>query len=253
MIILGVIPARLALDPPAPQGPSRDRGASTRGPCLPPGGSSLAPWRWTTSWLPPIPSRGSRPCAAPTAFPRSMTSPGSPHRHRPALGGVARTRVRRLREYPGRRARWSPPGHIQRLVQPFFDDPSVQVTTLKIRAKPEEVTSAHGQQGRDQYPRRRPVLLAPAHPLRPRQPRGRRLLEAPRASTPIVARRSSATTRCRPLRWSRPSSSSSCGCWRTASRSGSLETDEPTVGVDTEDDLRAVEALLARRGHAPAS
>ena len=28
-----------------------------------------------------------------------------------------------------------------------------------------------------------------------------------------------------------------------------LETTEPTVGVDTEDDLRAVEAVLARRGH----
>jgi 3-deoxy-manno-octulosonate cytidylyltransferase (CMP-KDO synthetase) len=31
-----------------------------------------------------------------------------------------------------------------------------------------------------------------------------------------------------------------------------VETDEPTVGVDTEDDLRAVEALLARRGSRPA-
>jgi 3-deoxy-manno-octulosonate cytidylyltransferase (CMP-KDO synthetase) len=31
------------------------------------------------------------------------------------------------------------------------------------------------------------------------------------------------------------------------------ETDEPTVGVDTEDDFRAVEALLARHRPAPAS
>jgi hypothetical protein len=32
-----------------------------------------------------------------------------------------------------------------------------------------------------------------------------------------------------------------------------VETDEPTVGVDTEDDLRAVEALLARQGARPVS
>ena len=30
-------------------------------------------------------------------------------------------------------------GHIERLVRPFVDDPAVQVTTLKIRATPEEV------------------------------------------------------------------------------------------------------------------
>jgi 3-deoxy-manno-octulosonate cytidylyltransferase (CMP-KDO synthetase) len=29
-----------------------------------------------------------------------------------------------------------------------------------------------------------------------------------------------------------------------------VETDEPTVGVDTEDDLRAVEAILAHRASA---
>ena len=39
----------------------------------------------------------------------------------------------------------------------------------------------HRQQGGHQRPRRRPVLLAPAHPLRPRQPRRRHLLEAHRS------------------------------------------------------------------------
>src|SRR5678815_3844580 len=33
------------------------------------------------------------------------------------------------------------PGHIERLVRPFLDEPGVQVTTLKIRATREEIES----------------------------------------------------------------------------------------------------------------
>ena len=71
-------------------------------------------------------------------------------------------------------------GHIERLVQPFFDDPSVQVTTLKILAKPEEVptrtankvvTNIHGDA---LYFSRLPI------PCDRDNRGGRRLLEAPR-------------------------------------------------------------------------
>jgi 3-deoxy-manno-octulosonate cytidylyltransferase (CMP-KDO synthetase) len=137
------------------------------------------------------------------------------------------------------------PGHIAALVGPFAD-PAVQVTTLKIRATPEEVatrtankvvTDRHGNAlyfsrlpipfDRDGagdvvywkhvglYAYRRAVLEA-YHGL-PRSPLERaenleqlRLLEN---GIPIRV----------------------------------VETDEPTIGVDTEDDLRAVEALLRSR------
>lgn len=142
-------------------------------------------------------------------------------------------------------------GHIDRLVQPFLDDPAVQVTTLKIRATPEEVptrtankvvTDIHGNAlyfsrlpipcDRDNrgdvaywkhagmYAYRREVLaryhaLPPSSLERAEQLEQLRLLEN---GIPIRV----------------------------------VETDEPTVGVDTEDDLRAVEALLARRAARPA-
>jgi 3-deoxy-manno-octulosonate cytidylyltransferase (CMP-KDO synthetase) len=134
------------------------------------------------------------------------------------------------------------PGHISGLVGPFAD-PAVQVTTLKIRATPEEVatrtankvvTDARGnalyfsrlpipfdRDGHGEvvywkhvglYAYRRAVLEA-FHAL-PRSPLERaenleqlRLLEN---GIPIRV----------------------------------VETDEPTIGVDTEEDLRAVEALL---------
>ena len=135
------------------------------------------------------------------------------------------------------------PGHIERLVVPFAD-PRVQVTTLKIRATPEEVatrtankvvTDVHGDAlyfsrlpipfDRDGtggvtywkhvglYAYRREVLetfhtLPPSSLERAEQLEQLRLLEH---GIPIRV----------------------------------LETDEPTIGVDTEDDLRAVEARLA--------
>ena len=137
-------------------------------------------------------------------------------------------------------------GHIETLVRPFLSEPEVQVTTLKIRATPAEavsptvnkvVTNAHGDAlyfskhaipyDRDKrgvtywkhiglYAYRRPVLdvfhrLPPSTLERAEGLEQLRLLEE---GIPIRV----------------------------------LETTEPTVGVDTEEDLRAVEAVLARRG-----
>jgi 3-deoxy-manno-octulosonate cytidylyltransferase (CMP-KDO synthetase) len=138
------------------------------------------------------------------------------------------------------------PAHIERLVRPFLTEPEVQVTTLKIRATPEEVASrtankvvvnVHGDAlyfsrlpipfDRDGgggitywkhiglYAYRRSVLetyhsLPPSSLERAEQLEQLRLLEAG-----IAIR--------------------------------VLETDQPTIGVDTEEDLRAVEALLSAR------
>jgi len=143
-------------------------------------------------------------------------------------------------------------GHIERLVQPFFDDPAVQVTTLKILAKPEEVptrtankvvTNIHGDA---LYFSRLPIPYD-------RDNRGdvvywkhpgfyayrRAALERYHALPPSPLERAEQLEQLRLLENGIPIRV--------------VETDEPTVGVDTEDDLRAVEALLARRGRAPAS
>ncbi|MGH7349394.1 MAG: 3-deoxy-manno-octulosonate cytidylyltransferase [Candidatus Rokuibacteriota bacterium] len=138
------------------------------------------------------------------------------------------------------------PGHIERLVRPFLAEPEVQVTTLKIRATSEEtasrtankvVTNVHGDAlyfsrlpipfDRDGkggvtywkhiglYAYRRAVLetyhaLPPSSLERAEQLEQLRLLEA---GIPIRV----------------------------------IETDQPTIGVDTEEDLRAVEARLSSR------
>src|SRR5262249_1022317 len=137
-------------------------------------------------------------------------------------------------------------GHVEKLVRPFLIEPEVQVTTLKIRATPEEVatrtankvvTNVHGdalyfsrlpipfdREGTSGvvywkhiglYAYRRSVLetyhsLPPSSLERAEQLEQLRLLEA---GIPIHV----------------------------------LEPDQPTIGVDTEEDLRAVEALLASR------
>jgi 3-deoxy-manno-octulosonate cytidylyltransferase (CMP-KDO synthetase) len=138
-------------------------------------------------------------------------------------------------------------GHVEKLVRPFLTEPEVQVTTLKIRATPEEVasrtankvvTNVHGDAlyfsrlpipfDRDGkggivywkhiglYAYRRTCLetfhrLPPSPLEQAEQLEQLRLLEA---GIPIRV----------------------------------LETTEPTIGVDTEEDLRAVEALLGPRG-----
>jgi 3-deoxy-manno-octulosonate cytidylyltransferase (CMP-KDO synthetase) len=139
------------------------------------------------------------------------------------------------------------PGHIDRLVRPFLADPDVQVTTLRIRATAEEVptrtankvvTNVHGdalyfsrlpipcdRDGRGGvvywkhiglYGYRRSALdtfhrLPPSSLEQAEQLEQLRFLEA---GIPIRV----------------------------------IETSEPTVGVDTEEDLRAVEAIYASIG-----
>ena len=137
-------------------------------------------------------------------------------------------------------------GHIRTLLDPFLHQPEVQVTTLKIRATPEEamsptvnkvVTNTHGDAlyfskhaipfDRDRrgdirywkhvglYAFRRPVLdvfhRLPPSPLE--RAEGLEQLRLLEEGIPIRV----------------------------------LETVEPTIGVDTEEDLHAVEAVLARR------
>jgi 3-deoxy-manno-octulosonate cytidylyltransferase (CMP-KDO synthetase) len=137
-------------------------------------------------------------------------------------------------------------GHIESLVRPFLNEPDVQVTTLKIRATPEEVptrtankvvTDRHGNAlyfsrlpipcDRDErgsvvywkhigmYAYRRPVLevyhsLPPSALEQAEQLEQLRLLEH---GIPIRV----------------------------------LETREATIGVDTEEDLKAVVARVAAR------
>lgn len=138
------------------------------------------------------------------------------------------------------------PGHIEGLVRPFLDDPGVQVTTLKIRATPAEaaspnvnkvVTTARGdalyfsrhpipydRDGQDEVMRWKHVglyayrraALETFHTLPPSSLELAEKLEQLRLLENGV-----------PIRV--------------------VETAEPTVGVDTEEDLRAVEALLVAR------
>ncbi|OGK81689.1 MAG: 3-deoxy-D-manno-octulosonate cytidylyltransferase [Candidatus Rokubacteria bacterium GWF2_70_14] len=138
------------------------------------------------------------------------------------------------------------PGHIERLVTPFSDDPDVQVTTLKIRATPDEVlsrttnkvvTSVRGdalyfsrlaipfdRDGRGGiiywkhvglYAYRRAVLDA-FHSLPPSALEQAEKLEQLRLLENGI-----------PIRV--------------------VETEEETIGVDTEEDLRLAEARLAAR------
>ncbi|HTK92237.1 MAG TPA: 3-deoxy-manno-octulosonate cytidylyltransferase [Verrucomicrobiae bacterium] len=143
-------------------------------------------------------------------------------------------------------------GHIERLVRPFVDDPAVQVTTLKILATPEEVPTRTANKvvtnirGDALYFSRLPIPCD-------RDGRGdvvywkhagmyayrRAVLERFHALPPSPLERAEQLEQLRLLEHG------------VAIRV--VETDEPTVGVDTEDDLRAVEAILARRAAAPAS
>lgn len=138
------------------------------------------------------------------------------------------------------------PAHIERLVRPFLTEPEVQVTTLKIRATPEEVatrtankvvTNVHGDA---LYFSRLPVPFD-------RDGRGgvtywkhiglyayrRSVLETYHALPPSSLERAEQLEQLRLLEAGIPIRV--------------LETDQPTIGVDTEEDLRAVEALLSSR------
>lgn len=138
-------------------------------------------------------------------------------------------------------------GHIERLVRPFLTEPEVQVTTLKIRATPEEVASRTANKvvtdvhGDALYFSRLPIPFDRDH-------RGgitywkhiglyayrRSVLETYHSLPPSSLERAEQLEQLRLLEAGIPIRV--------------LETTEPTIGVDTEDDLRAAEALLSSRG-----
>ena len=139
------------------------------------------------------------------------------------------------------------PRQIERLVMPFLSDPVVQVTTLRIRATAEEAASVTvtkvvtDLRGDALYFSKLPIPYD-------RDRRGdivywkhpgfyayrREALEAFHRFPPSALERAEQLEQLRLLENGIPIRV--------------VETDEPTIGVDTEDDLRAVEALLAARG-----
>jgi len=137
-------------------------------------------------------------------------------------------------------------GHIESLVRPFLNEPEVQVTTLKIRATPEEVptrtankvvTNRHGDA---LYFSRLPIPYD-------RDERGsvtywkhigmyayrRSVLEMYHSLPQSSLEQAEQLEQLRLLEHGIPIRV--------------LETREPTIGVDTEEDLKAVVALVASR------
>ncbi len=137
------------------------------------------------------------------------------------------------------------PGHIERLVTPFLTEPETQVSTLCIRATEDELPSPAVNKvvtGVDGY-----ALYFSKYPIPfDRDGRGaarykhvglyayrKSALEAFHALAPSPLE---LTERLEQLRF-----------LEHGIRIRVVETDEPTIGVDTEDDVRAVEAWLAGR------
>ena len=138
------------------------------------------------------------------------------------------------------------PGHIERLVTPFSDDPDVQVTTLKIRATPDEVLSRTANKvvtsvrGDALYFSRLPIPFD-------RDGRGeiiywkhvglyayrRAVLEIFHSLPPSALEQAEKLEQLRLLENGIPIRV--------------VETEEETIGVDTEEDLRLAEARLAAR------
>jgi 3-deoxy-manno-octulosonate cytidylyltransferase (CMP-KDO synthetase) len=137
------------------------------------------------------------------------------------------------------------PGHIERLVEPFRARPDTQVSTLCIRASDEDLAKTQVNkvvrdvEGRALYFSKYPIpfdrdgvgVVRFKHPgfyayTGP-------ALDAFHRLAPTPLERIEGLEQLRFLEHGIPIMV--------------VETDEPTIGVDTEDDLRAVEALLASR------
>jgi len=135
------------------------------------------------------------------------------------------------------------PGHVERLVAPFRTRPDTQVTTLCIRASEDELVRTHvnkvvrDAEGRALYFSKYPIPFdrdgigvvrwkhAGFYAYR------RAALETFHGLSPSPLERAEGLEQLRFLEHGVPIVV--------------VETDEPTIGVDTEDDLRAVEAYLA--------
>jgi 3-deoxy-manno-octulosonate cytidylyltransferase (CMP-KDO synthetase) len=136
-------------------------------------------------------------------------------------------------------------GHVARLVEPFRTAPSTQVSTLCIRATPDEVDARHvnkvvfGAGGRALYfskfgiPFDRDGRGAVRYKHIGLYAYRRSVLETYHALPPSALERAVQLEQLRLLEAGIPIRV--------------IETDQPTIGVDTEEDLRAVEALLSSR------
>jgi 3-deoxy-manno-octulosonate cytidylyltransferase (CMP-KDO synthetase) len=138
------------------------------------------------------------------------------------------------------------PGHVERLVAPFRARPETQVSTLKIRATDAEkplpsvnkvVTDAEGRAlyfSKFPIPYDRDGIGTPVYKHIGLYAYRRAALELFHRLPPSTLERTEKLEQLRFLEH---------GVAITV-----VETTEPTVGVDTEEDIRAVEPLLAARG-----
>jgi 3-deoxy-manno-octulosonate cytidylyltransferase (CMP-KDO synthetase) len=134
------------------------------------------------------------------------------------------------------------PGHIERLVRPFHERPDAQVTTLAIRATPDEIPNPNAVKvvfdltGRALYFSRHPI------------PYDRNGIGAVRYKhVGMYGFRRDALETFHRLAPSPLSTAEDLEQLRLLENGIAIvvtETDEPTIGVDTEEDLRAVTARL---------
>lgn len=134
------------------------------------------------------------------------------------------------------------PGHIERLVRPFFERPETQVTTLRIRATAEEIDNPNAVKvvcdalGQALYFSRSPV---------PYDREGGRVARYKHIG--LYAYRAPALDafhRLAPSPLERAERLEQLRFLEHGIPIVVAETDDPTIGVDTEEDLRAVEARL---------
>jgi 3-deoxy-manno-octulosonate cytidylyltransferase (CMP-KDO synthetase) len=138
------------------------------------------------------------------------------------------------------------PGHIERLVEPFRARPDTQVSTLAIRATSDEVPNPNvnkvvfGEGGRALYFSKYGI---------PYDRDGRGAVRFKHIGLYAYTRPAlDAFHRLLPSRLERAERLEQLRFLEHGIPIVVVETDEPTIGVDTEEDLRAVEAWLAAHG-----
>jgi len=138
-------------------------------------------------------------------------------------------------------------GHVEKLVRPFLTEPEVQVTTLKIRATPEEVATRTANKvvcnvhGDALYFSRLPI---------PYDRDGRGGIAYWKHIGLYAYRRTCLETfhRLPPSPLEQAEQLEQLRLLEAGIPIRVLETDEATIGVDTEDDLKAVEAVFGTPG-----
>jgi 3-deoxy-manno-octulosonate cytidylyltransferase (CMP-KDO synthetase) len=137
------------------------------------------------------------------------------------------------------------PGHVERLVEPFRTRRDTQVSTLCIRATEDELARTHvNKVVRDVEGR---ALYFSKYPI-PFDRDGVGVVRYKHAGFyAYTAAALDAFHRLAPTPLERIEGLEQLRFLEHGIPIVVVETDEPTIGVDTEDDLRAVEALLASR------